>query len=130
MTKRVLDVGQCNPDHAAIRRLLEQNFPVSVTRTHQLDDTLQEAKKQPCDLILINRKLDIDYSDGMEIVRVLKADPDTAAIPVMLITNYPEFQQAAVAEGAVSGFGKDELRLPQTIEKLKPYLNEGPQGSN
>lgn len=126
MTRRVLNVGQCNPDHAAICRLLEQNFAVSVVRTHQLDDTLQEAKKQPCDLILINRKLDIDYSDGMEIVRALKADLDTAAIPVMLITNYPEFQKAAVAEGAVSGFGKDELRQPQTLEKLQPYLKEQP----
>lgn len=126
MAKRVLDVGQCNPDHAAICRLLEQNFSVNVVRTHELDDTLREAKKQACDLILINRKLDIDYSDGMEIVRSLKADPELATIPVMLVTNFPEFQQAAVAEGAVPGFGKDELRLPETLEKLKVYLAEAP----
>lgn len=126
MSKRVLDVGQCNPDHAAICRLLETNFDVNVVRTQELADTLREAQKQPCDLILINRKLDIDYSDGMEIVRAIKADPGLASVPVMLITNYPEFQQAAVAEGAVPGFGKDELRLPGTLEKLKAYLAEAP----
>ncbi len=123
MSKRVLDVGQCNPDHAAIRRLLEQNFQATVVRTHQLDDTLQTLREKPYDLILINRKLDIDYSDGLEILRAIKAEPEWSAIPVMLVTNFDEFQRAAVAEGAVLGFGKDDLRSPETIEKLKSYLD-------
>lgn len=122
MTKRVLDVGQCNPDHAAIRRLLEQNFDVQVVRTHDLASTLEALRDHPCDLILINRKLDIDYSDGMDILRTLRADPDLAEIPIMLVTNYPDFQQAAIAEGAVPGFGKDELRSPETLQKLGAYL--------
>ena len=124
MSKCVVNVGQCNPDHAAISGLLEQSFRAKVIRTHELDDTLQALRSQPCDLILINRKLDIDYSDGIEILRTLKANPEFAKIPVMLISNYPEYQQAAIAEGAVLGFGKDELRLPETVEKLKPFLAE------
>lgn len=124
MTKRVLDVGQCNPDHAAIRYLLEQNFHVEVIRAHELDDTLQILQSRSCDLVLINRKLDIDYSDGMQILQTLKAAPDLSAIPVMLVTNYPEFQAEAIAAGAVPGFGKDGLRSPETIKKLKPYLSQ------
>ncbi len=124
MTKRVLNVGQCNPDHSAISRLIDQNFQATVVRTHQLDDTLQALRGKPCDLILINRKLDIDYSDGMEILRAIKADPELSGIPAMLVTNHAEFQQAAIAEGAVMGFGKDELRSPETIAKMKPYLEE------
>ena len=124
MAKRVLDVGQCNLDHGSICRLIEQNFPATVERTHEMQDTLQALRARPCDLILINRKLDLDYSDGMEILRAIKADPDLSAIPIMLVTNYPEFQQAAIAEGAVPGFGKDDLRSPETLEKLKPYLAE------
>jgi CheY-like chemotaxis protein len=123
MTKRVLDVGQCNPDHAAIRRLLERSFSVNVVRTHELQDTLQALREQAYDLILINRKLDIDYSDGMEILTEIKADPELSQIPVMLVTNFPEYQEAAVAAGAVSGFGKDQLNQAQTVEKLKPYLS-------
>ncbi len=122
MTKRVLDVGQCNPDHSAIRWLLERSFQAHVVRTHELLDTLQALREQAYDLILINRKLDIDYSDGMEILRELKANPELSQIPVMLVTNFPEYQAAAVAAGAVPGFGKDELNQPQTVEKLKKYL--------
>ena len=122
MTKRVLDVGQCNPDHSAIRRLLERSFQAQVVRTHELLDTLQALREQAYDLILINRKLDIDYSDGMEILRELKADAKLSQIPVMLVTNFPEYQAAAVEAGAVPGFGKDELNQPQTAEKLKKYL--------
>ena len=122
MTKRVLDVGQCNPDHAAIRRLLERSFQAHVVRTHELLDTLQALREQAYDLILINRKLDIDYSDGMDILQELKANPELSAIPVMLVTNFPEYQAQAVEAGAVPGFGKDELNQPQTVEKLKKYL--------
>ena len=72
--------------------------------------------------MLINRKLDADYSDGLEILRAIKADPHMAAVPVMLVTNYAEHQDAAVAAGAVRGFGKLEYGDPQTAEKLRPFL--------
>ncbi|MFV1969146.1 MAG: response regulator, partial [Pirellulaceae bacterium] len=64
MPKRVLDVGQCNPDHQAICSLLDQHFEVQITRTHGLEDTLAELHAGPYDLVLINRKLDRDESDG------------------------------------------------------------------
>jgi CheY-like chemotaxis protein len=124
MPKQVLDVGQCAPDHAAIRRLLEKNFDVNVVRAHELADTLESLRQRPFDLVLINRKLDIDYSDGMAILESIKADPQLAATPVMLVTNYPEHQQAAVEAGAEYGFGKNELAAAATIEKLKPFLSQ------
>ena len=52
------------------------------------------------DLVVVNRKLDMDYSDGIEIIRQIKAEPALAATPVMLITNYPEHQDAAEQLGA------------------------------
>ena len=60
----VLDVGNCVPDHASIKRMLLANFDVEVLQTHQVQDTLALLRKQPVDLVLINRKLDCDYSDG------------------------------------------------------------------
>jgi CheY-like chemotaxis protein len=71
---------------------------------------------------LINRKLDIDYSDGMEILREIKRSEAFGHIPVMLITNYAEHQQQAVAQGALLGFGKLELHSPETIERLGSIL--------
>lgn len=122
MPKRVLDVGQCVPDHAAIRRMLESRFGAAVEQTHGADDTLARLREGPVDLVLINRKLDADYTDGIEIVKAIKADPELAATPVMLVTNYAEHQVAAVEAGAVPGFGKDALRAPATEERLARLL--------
>ena len=75
------------------------------------------------DLVLVNRKFDADNSDGLELIRQLKADAALAAVPVMLVTNYPEYQAEAVAAGALPGFGKAELRSPATKEKLVAVLS-------
>jgi CheY-like chemotaxis protein len=122
MAKRVIDVGNCGPDHAAIRRLIESNFDAHVVAAEDLNGALAELDKSPADLLLVNRKLDLDYSDGMAIVRHLKSDAKWSSIPVMLITNYPEYQAQAVAAGAVPGFGKQELRASDTLEKLGKVL--------
>jgi DNA-binding response OmpR family regulator len=122
MSKRVIDVGNCGPDHAAIRRLIESNFEAHVVAADDLSATLAELDKSPADLVLVNRKLDLDYSDGMVIVKHLKSDARWSNIPLMLITNYPEYQAEAVAAGAVLGFGKQELRTSETLEKLGSIL--------
>ena len=95
MTKTVLDVGNCNPDHSALKDMLMRCYDVSVLRAHELKDALQVLNQQTVDLILINRKLDIDYTDGVEILKHLKRSDAFKQIPVMIITNYPEQQQAA-----------------------------------
>lgn len=101
---------------------MERNFGANVVQTHGLSDTLGQLRQGQFDLVLINRKLDQDYSDGIEILKRIKADPDLAGVPVMLVTNYAEHQAAAVAEGAEPGFGKNELGSSQTLEKLERFL--------
>ena len=122
MTKRVLDVGQCGPDHASIRRYLTTHFDCEIVQTHGLDDTIAALGRVHFDLVLVNRKLDADYSDGIEIIRAIKAAAQTTHVPVMLITNYSEHQDAAVASGAHRGFGKLEFEDPATKEKLAALL--------
>lgn len=122
MTLTVIDVGNCDPDHAALSRMLKSHFQVEVLRAHQLADALEMVAKSPPDLVLVNRKLDIDYSDGMEIIKHFKATPELQSIPIMLVTNYPDHQQAAVAEGALYGFGKLEYNSPTTLQRLEGAL--------
>ena len=122
MAKRVLDVGQCGVDHGSIRRLVEGQFGAEVVQAHRLADAVERLKGEPFDLVLVNRKLDSDYSDGLEVLRAIKADDALSRTPVMLVSNYPEAQQAAVAAGAEPGFGKSELSSPTTREKLRPFL--------
>lgn len=122
MSKRVLDVGNCGPDHSSIRDLIQQHFDAEVVQTHGLDDTLSQLRQNRFDLVLINRKLDRDYSDGLKILQDIKKDTDLSAVPVMLITNYDDHQQVAVQAGAVEGFGKLALREASTVDKLAEWL--------
>ncbi len=124
MPKRVLDVGQCAVDHAAIRSLVEKNFDAVVERAHQLSDTLEAARGSQLDLVLVNRKLDADHSDGLEIIKAIKSDPELARLPCMLVTNYEEHQQSAIAAGAEPGFGKAKLDSTATLERLAKFLAE------
>jgi len=120
--KRVLDVGQCRPDHGAIRQLLEKQFGAEVVQAHDARETLDKLRGAAFDLVLINRKLDADYTDGLDILKQIKSDPVLAATPVMLVTNYPEYQAEAIAAGAEPGFGKSEYGKPETRERLKKIL--------
>ena len=122
--KRVLDVGNCVPDHSSIKSFLGKYFGCEVLQADGAEDALKALRSGPVDLVLVNRKLDIDYSDGIDVIRQIKADADLADVPAMLITNYDEHQQAAVEIGALRGFGKLELAKPETVAKLQPILGQ------
>jgi len=127
MRKKVLDVGQCGPDHATIRRYLAAHFDCELVQANSLDEALAELQSGRFDLVLVNRKLDADYSDGIDVIRQIKSKPATAGVPVMLVTNYPEHQETAIAVGAIRGFGKLEFEKPETRERLEAVLGEQPK---
>jgi CheY-like chemotaxis protein len=120
--KRVLDVGQCGADHMAIRRLVERHFQADVTQAHDLEDALEQLRAGHCDLVLVNRRLDANGGDGLEVIRRIKADALGAAVPLLLVSNYAEYQEQAVAAGAEMGFGKAALAAPETRERLAKFL--------
>ncbi len=120
--KKVLDVGQCQMDHGSIRRLIEGNFDARVAQAHDAADALVQLGSGAFDLVLVNRQLDANGDDGLEIIKAIKSDPRWSSIPVMLVTNYPEYQQQAVAAGAEVGFGKNALGRAETSERLRKFL--------
>lgn len=120
--KRVLNVGQCAMDHGTIRRLIEGHFEARVVPAHSAVETLSQLRGGGYDLVLVNRKLDADGSDGVDVLRAIKADPALAPLPIMLVSNYPDAQQQAEAAGAVPGFGKAQVGSPETLERLRAYL--------
>ena len=122
MSKKVLDVGNCGPDFGAISNYLTSNFDCTVDQAHGTDDALAKLRTASYNLVTINRKLDADYSDGVEVLKAIKADEQIGEVPVMLITNLAEHQDLAVSLGAVRGFGKLEYDQPATREKLQPIL--------
>lgn len=122
--KRILDVGNCGPDHAAIKQFFTQHFDCDLMRADRAEDALAQLESGPVDLVVVNRKLDIDYSDGLEVIRQIKANPSMASTPVMLITNYPEHQDKAIQIGALRGFGKLEFGKPEAIARVREALGE------
>lgn len=122
MRKTVLDVGNCSVDHADIQQMIRQHFDADVLRAVSMEDVFSTLHSTSVHLILVNRRIYADPHDGIELVRRLKRDPRFAPIPVMILSNYPEFQREAVAAGAEPGFGKAELNWPETRQKLQPFL--------
>jgi CheY-like chemotaxis protein len=121
--KTVLSIGQCRPDSAAIGYYLQSNFSAKVVTADVAEEALRTLDAQSFDLVLINRVLDADGGDGMEILRSIRKLSEYDNLPVMLVSNYAEWQQKAVAAGAVSGFGKAELNRPETRSKLAAILS-------
>ncbi len=124
MSKRVLSIGQCVPDDGAILRFLSTHFDIQMVRAVDEQDALARIRTEPYDLILVNRKLDIDHSDGLEVIRSIQADPDINTTAVMLVSNYPDAQEKAIQIGAEMGFGKMEYNKAEVIERLGKFLKD------
>jgi CheY-like chemotaxis protein len=122
MKDLVIDVGNCSYDHNSVKTMLTSWFEVEVAGTEGLADTLSLLRTSKPTLIVVNRKLDTDHSDGLEIIKTLKADPQYSSIPMMLISNFDDQQKLAVESGAVYGFGKRSLKDPETKARLMPIL--------
>jgi CheY-like chemotaxis protein len=73
--------------------------------------------------MLVNRKLDRDYSDGIDVIHAVRSDRQLDHLPVMMITNFEEHQQLAVQAGAEYGFGKRAIGNPETLERLRKHLD-------
>ena len=123
MAKVLLDCGNCGPDFNSIRQMATSTFGATVLQAHGAEDALEILRGRDVDLVTVNRKLDRDYSDGIDVVRQIKSDPEVSSVPVMLVTNYDEHQEAAIKQGCVRGFGKLAINDVETHELLQPYLS-------
>lgn len=121
---RVLDVGQCNLDHSQISELLKARFGARVDRAKSIEQVFYMAGFYDYDLVLVNRVFDEDGAEGLDLIRRMKDSDELRDTPVMLVSNYPEAQQAAQQAGALPGFGKAALADPATVELLAESLGE------
>lgn len=122
MPQKVLDVGQCDIDNWQISQMLTRNFDVVVERVLTHGDAVSALQRDDYDLVLVNRILDGDGTEGIELLKRIKSEPGTADVPVMMVSNYADAQTDAEAAGAVPGFGKNGLNTPETIACLQNAL--------
>ena len=123
MAKKVALVGHCGPDSSFLRiSVSKADRDAQIVAVDDASD-LKKAMEAGADLLLVNRTLDYGFEDheGVALIRRLRAKyPNVKA---MLVSNYPEAQAAAVAEGALPGFGKRELGTPKVAELIRDALN-------
>jgi CheY-like chemotaxis protein len=120
--KRVLSVGQCYADHGAIERTLQKHFAAEVIPAEDAEEALARLEAESFALVLVNRILDRDGSQGLDLIKRIQADEKLQSIPVMLVSNYEDNQQQAEASGARRGFGKGALGHPQMLARVRPFL--------
>jgi two-component system, chemotaxis family, chemotaxis protein CheY len=122
MSKKVALVGHCGPDSSFLRMAVS-----SADRSVQVlmaDDSseLNKVLEQGVDLLLLNREMPYGFEDqeGVGLIRKLRSHHP--AVRMMLVSNYPEAQAAAVAAGAVPGFGKREIGTKRVAEVIREAL--------
>ena len=123
MGKKVVLVGHCGPDSSFLRTTVaraEAGITVSMA-----DDShaLKAALDGGADLLLLNRELGygFDQAMGVDVIRTFRNSyPNTK---FMLVSNYADAQTAALAAGAVPGFGKREIGQPRVAQLIRDALN-------
>ncbi len=119
---RILSVGQCGMDHGQIGRALSRPLDAEVMAADTHEDARRQIAAGVFDLVLVNRVGDLDGAPGLDFIRDLKADPATASVPVMLVSNFPDAQAEAVSAGALHGFGKSDLGTARALEPVRAAL--------
>jgi two-component system, cell cycle response regulator DivK len=112
MGKTVLLVED-NADNQEIYRLILTHHGFAVLQAWDGECGVQMARHHCPDLILMD--LTMPLVDGLEATRMLKADPATAAIPIIALTAHAEREDRAAAEtaGCVSFLAKPAA--PNTV---------------
>ena len=122
MGKKVVLVGHCGADSSYIKLAVRAADPgAEVVGAHSSAE-LTKLLDDGAELVLFNRQVDYGFSsyEGLDLIREYRKSHPGAKL--MMVTNYPEVQQAATAAGAVPGFGKRELGSQRVKDLLKQTL--------
>ena len=114
---KVLLVGHCLPDRVALSRAVRRALPEAAADGVNSDRALQKALGS-ASLLLVNRALDGRFSDDDGVALIVRL-VGAGAPPMMLISDHADAQAAAVAAGALEGFGKAALRGESTAQRLR-----------
>jgi CheY-like chemotaxis protein len=89
------------------------------------EDALQQVKHQIPDLILLD--LIMPKIQGFEVLRILKQDPSTQQIPVIVLSNLGQESDVrqALQGGAAAYFVKANLSLQELVNRVQENLPGG-----
>jgi two-component system chemotaxis response regulator CheY len=122
MPKKIALVGHCGPDSSYLRMTVSRASRDAQILMADDDSEFQQVLDQDPDLILFNRELGYGFQDKMGVDAIKRLKASRPNLKTMLVSNYPDAQAAAVANGALPGFGKREIGSPKVTEVLKAAL--------
>jgi two-component system chemotaxis response regulator CheY len=116
-------VGHCGPDMFMLRSAVGRLMPgVKIELAN--DQKSLAAHLHSGAVLLVNRMLDGEFhtSSGVDLIAQIN-ESDEAPI-TMLVSNFPDAQEAAVAAGARPGFGKSALYDDATAERIRSAASD------
>lgn len=122
MERRVLSVGSCGVDSSRLARVVAAEIGARMDSAYTAEEALNRLADHDYALVLVNRVIDGDGSLGVDFIA--DARRGNKKTPLMLVSDYADAQAAAIANGALQGFGKSELFSEETARLLKGAVGE------
>ena len=103
------------------KKLTEEGFEVFITAS--ATDSLELAKKQKPDVVLLDIILPNTHLNGFDILEQIKRNPDLQHIPVLVLTNLDSERKVAMTIGAQDYLVKAETPIEEVVNKIKSLLS-------
>jgi two-component system phosphate regulon response regulator PhoB len=122
-------LAEDDPDIQLVARLSLKRAGFTVTVVSNGQEALDAVRRQPPDVVLLDWMM--PEIDGLETCRRLKANPETAAIPVVFLT--AKSQEAEIQRGlsiGASGYVTkpfDALTLGQQVRQIVENVDSAPK---
>lgn len=119
---KILVVDDCATTRKLLTLYLKSKGYEVVTAENGLD-ALEKVGKESVNLVLSD--LNMPYMDGIELVRNLRANPDTAELPVVMVTTEadPEEKEKAMKAGA-NGYMIKPVTAEMVAQNIKEIMKE------
>ena len=124
MPKQILLIED-DPDQIVMYQTKFELEGLELLAAEKAQEGINLAKKEKPGLILLDLLLkELTAPTGLEILKKLKADPETKNIPVLVLTNYGtrEAKEESLRLGAADFIIKAQITPAKLVEKVKKIL--------
>jgi CheY-like chemotaxis protein len=133
--KTVLIVEDDPINARVFSKILTKRGGLAVQHTENVDEVMQIAQERGADIILMDVSLSCSMYqgksvDGIKITQILKSDPNTADLPIILVTAYAmegdreKFLKQSGADGYISKPVVDHQAFVDYVLELLPKTED------
>jgi hypothetical protein len=118
MSQTVVLVGHCGPDSFLLENTARKALPdAEIIKLN--DESKLRAGLPTWSVLLVNRVLDGAFKSDSGIALIEALAGESEAPPMLLVSNFAESQAEAEQVGAKPGFGKNDLYVEETLERIR-----------